>query len=227
MAKENLKDQEIERQERIDAEVSKAEQFIEKNKKVIWGTVAAVVLVFAAVLAYNFWVVKPKVAEAQEQMIAAENSFQAGNFDIALNGDGNVLGFKDVIESYGSKAGQAAYLYAGISALQLGQFEDAINYLKKYSGKEDILAARALACTGDAYVGLEDYKTAVSYFEKAAAKADNVFAASYLLKAGVTYEELGDKAAALKCYKTIEDKYPQSIEGMDIKKYITRIETAE
>lgn len=227
MAKENIKDQEIERQQKINAEISKTEQFFEQNKKTIWGTVSAVIVVFAAVLAYNFWVVKPKKAEAQEQMIAAEKSFQAGDFETALKGDGNALGLQEIIDTYGSKAGKAVYLYAGVSALQIGEFENAISFLKKYTGKEDILAARALACTGDAYVGLEDYKTAVGYFEKAAAKADNMFAAAYLLKAGVTYEELGDKASALKCYKTIEDKYPQSIEGSDIKKYITRTENAE
>ena len=51
-----------------------------------------------------------------------------------------------------------------------------------------------------------------------------MFAAGYLLKAGVTYEELGQKDKALAAYRTIKDKYPQSMQGYDIDKYISRIE---
>ncbi|MGN1215783.1 MAG: tol-pal system YbgF family protein, partial [Candidatus Cryptobacteroides sp.] len=82
-----------------------------------------------------------------------------------------------------------------------------------------------VACMGDAYVGLEDLKAALGCFEKAASAADNIFAASYLLKAGVVCEELGDNDKALSYYKTIKDKYPTSLEGYDIDKYITRIES--
>lgn len=51
-----------------------------------------------------------------------------------------------------------------------------------------------------------------------------MFAAGYLLKAGLVAERLGEDAKALSFYKTIKDKYPQSIEGYDIDKYIGRIE---
>ena len=136
-------------------------------------------------------------------MFPAEASFQAGEFELALNGDGNSLGFAQVIDEYGSKAGASAYLYAGVCELQLGNYENALNYLKKYNGKDAILAARALACQGDAYVGLEKYKDALSCFEKAAAKSDNIFSAAYLLKAGVVCEELGDNQKALSLYKQI------------------------
>ena len=54
--------------------------------------------------------------------------------------------------------------------------------------------------------------------------ADNAFAASYLVKEGLALEQLGDKAAALECYKTIKDKYPQSIEAFDIDRYIAAVE---
>ena len=97
-------------------------------------------------------------------------------------------------------------------------------FVEKYSSKDAILAARAAACIGDAYVGLENYSKALGYFEKAAAAADNMFAATYLLKAGVTAEKLGDNAKAVSFYKTIKEEYPQSMEGYDIDKYIGRIE---
>ena len=173
-------------QERIEETVSKTEQFYNENKKTIWGCLIAAVVIALGILAYNQFYLKPKKAEAQEQMFPAEAAFRDGNFDLALNGDGNNYGFAQVIDEYGSKAGKAVYLYAGICELQLQNYEETVSYLKKYNGKEPILAARAQACLGDAYVGLQDYEAALAQYEKAAALSDNTFAAGYLLKAGVT-----------------------------------------
>ena len=60
--------------------------------------------------------------------------------------------------------------------------------------------------------------------QKAVAKADNAYAAAYLVKEGLVLEKLGKKAEALDCYKTVKDKYPQSIEAYDIDRYISAVE---
>ncbi|MCR5547935.1 MAG: tetratricopeptide repeat protein [Bacteroidales bacterium] len=218
-----ISEKEAARQENIEQTVSKTNQFFTENKKLLITLTAVVAVLVLAALAYNKFVYQPKCEEAMAEAVAAENNFAAGNYDLALNGDGNVLGFTQIIEDYGTKSGKDVYLYAGLCALQLGQYEDAIDYLKKYKGKDDILTPRAVACTGDAYVGLEDYEAALKCYNSAASMKDNVFAAAYLVKAGMVYEKLGDKAAALECYKKVEDKYPQSIEAYDIQKYITRV----
>jgi len=220
------KDQAALQEEQAIEKVSKIEQFYAENGKKIWTVVCALAVVALLVLAYQQFIVKPRAAEAAAQMYAAENSFADGEYELALNGDGNVYGFSEVLDEYKGRAPKAANFYAGVCELQLGNFQEALNYLKKYKGKDAILAARALACQADAYVGLEDYAKAAPLFEKAAAQADNVFAAAYLLKAGVVYEQLGDNAKALELYKTIKDKYPQSVEGYDVDKYIARLEAA-
>ena len=211
------------RQETIDATVSKAQEWLDKNKKNIYIVIGAIVVVALLALAFNKFIYQPKCAEAMEQAYPAELNFQQGEFELALNGDGNVLGFADIIDSYGAKAGKASYLYAGICELQLGNFEEAVNYLKKYNGKEPVLAARAKACEGDAYVGLENYDAAVKCFEAAIAKGDNVLAATYCVKAGLAYEKLGNKEKALECYKMVQDRFPQSVEAYDIDRYISRL----
>ena len=225
--KENLKDQEALQQEKIEATVSKAEQFLRENKKTIWGIIIGILVIGFAVVAYQQFIAKPKKAEALEQMYPAEAAFRNGEFELALNGDDNNPGFIEIIDNYGSKAGSIVYFYAGICALQSKDYESAVSYLKKYNGKDAILAARALSCLGDAYVGTGDLAAALKEFEKAAAKADNMFAAEYMVKAATVAEELGDTAKALSLYKTVKDKYPNSIEGYDIDKYIQRIESAE
>ncbi len=223
MAIKNKTKEEV-RQEQVETQVSKFELFYEKYKNVMWAVLGGVVVIWLAILGYQRYIYQPKCAEAQGQMFPAEASFQQGEYELALNGDGNVLGFTEIIDSYGTKAGKAVYLYAGICELQLGDFESAISYLKKYNGKEPIMAARALSCMGDAYVGLEQYKEAVAAYKKAVAKADNTYAAAYLLKEGLALEQLGNKADALECYKTIKDNYPQSIEAYDIDRYIAAVE---
>ena len=125
-------------------------------------------------------------------------------------------------DQYGSKAGKAVYLYAGTCCAQLGNWEEALVYLKKYNGKDPILAARAIALQGDCKAALGDAQQAASLYEKAAAKADNLFAAAYLVKAGQMYLSAGQNDKALKAFQTVKDKYPQSIEGYDIDKNIKR-----
>ena len=223
MAQKNQNDKEALRQDNIEQTVSATEQFYNDNKKVIWGVVAAVLVIGLGILAYSKFIYQPKCAEAMQQMYPAEANFQEGEFELALNGDGNILGFADIISEYGAKAGKAVYLYAGICELQLGNNEEALSYLKKYKGKEPILAARAKACEGDAYVALGDYNAAIRAYKAAVATADNIFAPAYLLKEGSAYEALGQKAEALACYKTIENDYPSSLEAYEIAKNIARV----
>lgn len=225
MAKKT-KEEEI-RQQNVAEAVSKTEEFFKKNGNLIYGCVAAVLVIALAVLAYTRFYLQPKKAEAQKEMFHAEQWFAEGEYELALNGDGNYLGFNDIIDEYGSKAGESVYLYAGIAKLHQGEFEDAIAVLKKYSGKDNILLARAQSCIGDAYVGLEDAQTALGWFEKAAKTSDNAFSAAYLLKEGIAAESLGKNDLALSCYKKIKDQYPQAPEAMDIDKYISKLENAE
>ena len=216
-------DQEL-RQQNVAEAVSKTELFFQKYSKIIYGCVAAILLIALAILAYNRFILQPQKEKAQAAMYQAEQKFTAGNYALALAGDDNMMGFEEIIDTYGSKAGQAVYLYAGACALQTGDFDKAIKFFKKYAGEDSILLSRAQAGIGDAYVGLEDYKNALAAYEKAAATVDNVFSAGYLLKAGQVAEELGDKDKALAFYKKIKDQYPQAVEAADIDKYITRIE---
>ena len=225
MAKKQEDVAQQERQEKVNETISRTDQFFRDNKKTIYGILIALLVIGLAIVAFYKFYYQPKAKEAAAQMYPAEASFRNGEYELALNGDGNVLGFAQVISDFGAKAGKDVYMYAGICEPHLGNYQEAINYLKKYDGKESILKARATAAMGDAYVGLEKYSEALGCFEKAAAEADNMFAATYLLKAGVVCEELGDKAKALGFYKKIKDQYPQSIEGYDIDKYITRIES--
>lgn len=212
-----------EKTEAVVEAVSKTDLFFKENKNLIIGVAVAAVLVAFGIFAFQKWYYQPKAREAQQQLYPAEMAFKAESWETALNGDGNNLGISQVIEDYGKATPAAAWFEAGICELQLGNYESAIDYLKNYKGKDAILKARSISCMGDAYVGLEDYAKALDCFVKAAGVIDNIYAAAYLLKAGVTAEQLGKNEEALKYYKTIKEQYPQSMEGYDIDKYISRL----
>ena len=54
-----------------------------------------------------------------------------------------------------------------------------------------------------------------------------MLAANYLFKAATVYEAQGKSAEALKNYKLIKEKYPQSPEAYEIEKYISRLENTK
>ena len=220
MANKNI---EQEPQMNVATAVSKTEKFLNENKKTLIWILCAVVALVAVGLIYQHAYSIPRAKEAVNQAFTAEMYFGEGEFEKALNGDENAMGLAEVIKEYGSKAPEAVYFEAGVCELQLGNWDDAIAYLNKYNGKDPIMSARAIACKGDAYSAKEDYKKAAGLYMQAAQAADNVFAAAYLLKAGIVYEKLGENEKAVEAYNTIKVKYPQSVEAYDINKYIERI----
>ena len=141
-----------ERLENVESALSKTELWIEEHQKLIYGIIAAVI-----VLAGIIWGVKAlndkKNATASKEIFTAQRYFDKEAYEAALTGDGNYLGFTEVYDSYKStKTGKLAAYYAGICYLKLGKYEEAIDYLKKFNGKDDILAPMALGAIGDCYM---------------------------------------------------------------------------
>ncbi|MCL2502115.1 MAG: tetratricopeptide repeat protein [Bacteroidales bacterium] len=207
--------------------LSKSEQFLSTYKNQIFYALGGIVLFFGIAFAYKKLYTEPKKEEAMGQMFLAEQAFRDDAFALALNGDGNILGFAQVLSEYGRHAGKAIHLYKGICHLQLGEFEEAIKALSKYKSKDFITQARAYCCIGDAYVGVHNLKKALEYYMKAARHHDNLMAAVYLKKAAIIHEETGAPQQAIKLYEEIKEKYPQTLEAYEADKYIARLQIAQ
>lgn len=214
-----------ERLEAVESTLTKTELFIEKNyKPIVYVTIALIVLVLVY-LGYQRFYVQPQEDEAQNQIFTAEKFFEADEFDKALNGDGNSLGFLNIIDEYGrTKTGNLARYYAGVSYMKLGQVEEAINQLKKFKSSDKMIAPMALGLLGDAYLELKDMPKAAEYYMKAAHKAKNEFLTPfYLMRAAATYEMDNKFDKALKAYEEIKKDYPTSVEGRSVDRYIARV----
>jgi tetratricopeptide (TPR) repeat protein len=210
----------------IEETLSKTEQYIENNQENLVRIVGAIVVVIALFIGYQKLYIAPMEQEAQVDMFMAELYFQKDSFNLALNGDGQYLGFIDIADEYSStKPGKLANYYAGLSYLNTGDFENAIEYLDDFSSDDIILSSLALGCIGDAYMELEDADNALSYYEDAASYTKNEFTTPrYMLKQAMIHESNGDYADALALYKGIEEDYKSSREGNGIEKYIARAE---
>lgn len=226
MAKQNVQKDE-ERLESIESTLGQTELFIENNKKTITTVVLVIVVLALAIFGVKKYYFEPREAEAQTAIFRAEQLFENDDYATALNGDGNNLGFIDVINEYGgTKSGNLARYYAGICYLNTGDYNNAIKYLGEFKGKDHIVKPLATGAMGDAYMELDNAAEAAKCYEKAALESKNSFTSPMMLmKAGFAYEMVNNYQKALDMYKIIKAEYPNSNEGFSIEKNIAFVET--
>jgi len=208
----------------VEETLSRTEQYLEENYKsllIIVGVIVAIVGLFFLGRMY----LGKKNSEAQSQMYQAERWLEMDSLKLALNGDGNYLGFIDIAKNYKlTKAGNLAKYSAGMCYLHLGQYQDAIEFLSKYSKQDKVLGSLATGAIGDAYVELGDLDKGLSKYIEAADYGKNSFNTPvFLMKAGQIYELQQKYAEAAKLYERIKNEYPESTEGTTIDKYIARV----
>ena len=208
----------------VEEALSKTEHFIEQNQKILTIVVGAIIILILGYFGYQKFYISPMEKEARSQMFMAEMYFSQDSLDLALNGDGNYLGFLDIVDEFGAvKQSKLANYYAGICFLKKGEFENAIDYLKDYTLKDRIIAPMATGAIGDAYLELKDYKKASSYYLDAANKDDNTFTApTFLLKAGKTFEIMEEYNKAVDAYERIKNDFEMSMEARNIDKEIAK-----
>ncbi len=217
----------LENSEVLADQLSKTEEFIESNKTLVFGIVGVLVVVVGGFFGYRYYQSSQNDI-AQSEMFQAIYYFESDSLDLALNGDGNNLGFTDLAEDYSiTPAGNLANFYAGVAFLKQGKYEPAILYLEDFSSDDYLVQARAYSLIGDAHMELDEFEEAASFYAKAANyKPNKFFTPQYLMKEALAYEKLDNKEAAISAYQTIIDEYWESAEIQNAKKYKARLEGA-
>ena len=208
----------------VEQTLTRTEQYLEANYKPLLIGLGIIIALVGIVWLGKIYLNK-RNDEALSQMYQAERYLEMDSLNLALNGDGNYLGFLDIAKDYKfTNSGNLARYSAGICYLHLGEYQEAIDFLNKYSKKDKVLGSLAIGATGDAYVELGDLDKGVSKYIEAADFAINSFNTPlFLMKAGEIYEFNGKFSEALKVYERIESEYPESTEGTTIEKYIARL----
>jgi len=203
-----------------------SKSFFEKNKNaIVYGCGTLLVVIIAVLLIHQFYLV-PRNNKADESLFAAQEFFMNGEYEKALNGDGQNMGFLAVADEFGcTKAGNLAHLYAGLCLYQTEKYQEAIDQLEDYSScGDDMVSPSVIGTIGNCYAELGQNEKAVEMLVKAAKKADNnTLSPIYLIQAGQIYESLNQNEKALDCYTQIKTKYQQSMQYNEIDKYIERV----
>ena len=219
----------IKNREHLEHEISPLDKWkhFEDNygKKTAIG-IAVVLILVLGYFGYKQYILDPKEKQASEAMFRAEEYFRADSIRLALNGDAVNAGFAKIITRYsGTKAADLAGFYAGSCYLKLGDFNNAVKYLKDFKTSAVQVQAKAYGLLGDAYSELnkkdeaaEQYKKAGTYFDQ-----DEVISPEYLFRAGYLYESMGKSQDAITMYQLIKTKYPGSPRGFDIDRYLARL----
>jgi tetratricopeptide (TPR) repeat protein len=209
----------------VENALTRSEVFIEKYQKQIIYGVGVVVLIVLAILAFRNWYLVPRDNESAAKLAVCQSYFAVDSFKVALNGDGTdqCIGFKGIIDEYKwTKSANLANVYAGICYYHLGDYTNAVHYLKKFDADDVNESYAAIGLIGDCYVNMGQTEEGIKYFLKAADSKNDLVSPIYLKKAGVAYESLGKYKDALAIYTKIKDQYAQSQEAADIERYIGR-----
>ncbi|HCM74826.1 MAG TPA: cytochrome C biosynthesis protein [Cytophagales bacterium] len=225
MAKKEENKDLLENPEAIAEKVEGIELWIEDNPKIVFGVLGAVALIIGGFFGFRYYV-STQEDQAQKEMFQAVHYFEADSLNLALKGDGNNLGFEQIIEDFGmTDAANLANYYAGVICLKQGKFQLAIYYFEDFSSNDIIVQPRAYSLMGDAYMELKDFESAAKYYNKAASyKPNKFFTPAYMMKEALAYEKLNQNDKAVKVYQKIIDEFWDSGEYQNARKFKAKLE---
>lgn len=219
----------------LDQTASRTEEWVAKNQKLILGIVGVIALATIGYLLFNKFVAEPKQDKALNDIYQAQVYFNEALtntqnpdslFNLALKGGEGKLGLVNLADEYsGSKAGNIANYYAGMSYLHIKDFKNAEKYLLNYDAKDVTTKAIALGALGDAYSELNKVEEAINSYKKAAEVDENDFTTpKFLMKAAQLAYLNNKKAEAHAMFTTIKEKYETSREAVNIDALIAMTE---
>jgi tetratricopeptide (TPR) repeat protein len=219
----------IKHREHLEREISPIDKW--KHFQVNYGKkagigLALILIIILGYFGYKQFILDPEEKLANEAMFRAEDYYRMDSIRLALNGDAVNAGFVKINSRYkGTKGGDLAAFYAGSCYLKLGDFNNAVKYLKDFKTSAVQVQAKAYGLLGDAYSELnkkeeavEQYKKAGTYFDQ-----DEIISPEYLFRAGYLYESMGRTQDAIAMYTIIKNKYPASTRGFEIDRYLARL----
>ena len=217
----------IESGDKAELMLVKAKDFWERNSKIISIVFAVLVIGVGGYFVYKNYIQKPKEEKAADAMFKAEDYYRKDSTRLALNGDGQYLGFLKIIDRYGSTdAGNLACFYAGVCYLKMDDNPNAIKYLKKFSTSSKPVKARVYKLLGDANGDLGKYADALDYYKKSAStfeddkenSAEALFLAAYLAD-----KVIKNPKEAIELYKELIEKYPAAVQKADAENYLAQL----
>lgn len=195
------------------------------NKKRINMIATVVVIAVVGALAYTRLYKAPRVDKAATNVAWAQRMLEVDSFNLALNGDGQHSGFLKVQKKFsGTPTANLCNHYIGVCYLHMGDFDNAVKYLKDFDGNGTMLAYASWGALGDAYMEKGDVKNGIEYYKKASGnKEDEAITPVYLYRLALAYEMNNQPEEAKNAYKTIKEKFPTAQSAQDVDRHLARL----
>ena len=220
--------------DKLDSSASKTEQFVAKYQNYIIGFIGFITFTILSYLAYINFIFEPMEREAISELSQAQYYFDIAvnteNSDslyyMALNGGEGKYGFLDIIENYdGTSAAKLATYSAGMSYLNLKNYEKAIFFLDQFDSDDVLLSALSKGAIGDSFAEIGQIDEAYEYYVLAFEASVNSFTTpKYLYKAAMIADLNNQKNLALSYLKRIKKDFPEAIEAKLVDVQIGRLE---
>jgi len=189
-----------------------AQEWLEKNGKLLTMAAAAVVLVAAGVAYYSYAQVRAEKT-ASVDLARATRTFEAQDYQTAISQ------LSPIVDSYGSTtSGKMARLYLADAFFQTKEYANARKHYQKFASSfkgDDYFRAAAQGGVAACLEQEQKYAQAAAAYVDAAESWDSVLAPSMLLNAGRCYNRAGDSATARKTLNRLIEAYPKATEKED------------
>lgn len=207
------------------------QDFWERNNKSILVVLGAIIILGGGYFGYKYLFRLPEEKKAVEAIAKAQEYFAGDSLQLALNGDGRNAGFLKVISKYGgTPSGNLAKLYAGEIYLQLGDYNNALKYLKDFDANGSVQTqALVYGLIGDAYSELKKNEEALENYKKAGTtfEQNQALSSEYLFRAASLYEVMGKNKEAIELFQQLKDKFPRTERGFTAEKYLGKLGATE
>ena len=205
-------------QNELSQDLNKIQTIVDKNKNAVYGIAGVILLAVLGFFGYKAYV-SSQDEEGEKKLYNAVYKFEADSSKTAAKE------MAKIADEFGGNTGNLANFYAGVANLKEGKYDLAIEKLKNFSSSDLLVQARAYALIGDAYTEKKAYSDAVDYYKKASEyKANKFFTPTYMMKLAAAYEANKQNKEALEVYTQITEKYAESTESNNAKKYKAMLE---
>ena len=221
--------------ETLDTTASKTEEWVVKYQNIILTFIGIVAVGVLAFLGYQNYVIEPKTKEAISELNQAQFYFElAVNsedsdslYKRALNGGEGKYGFLDIIENYkGTTAAKLATYSAGMSYLNIKDYQNAITYLDQFNSEDVLLGALAKGAIGDAFEQMGQPEKALDYYIVASNINNNVYSTpKFLYKAAMIGSKLGRNKQSIAYLERIKKEFKESREAKMVSVQIAKIKS--
>ena len=136
--------------EALEDSLNKTEVLLEENKDLISKVLIGIAVLVSGYFVYNNWVAEPAEKAAFDDVWQAQKYFERDSVEKAIEEFDFVAS-----EHSGTKAGNMANLYLGLSQLKSGEFDAALNSFENFEATGKLFPGLKVGLIGDCHSELE------------------------------------------------------------------------